>query len=97
MTSGRPSKPKTHCAQGHEFTEENTSWKKHGVGKDGLPNVSRVCKQCRRDESRKRRERRYKEMRSSTPRRTTSQIIASGVFGKDCITLAEFRHYREKA
>ena len=36
----------THCKQGHEYTEENTYWRK---SPSGFP--ARACKQCRRESS----------------------------------------------
>lgn len=41
-------KAQTHCNRGHEFTEENTRWKKCGEG--------RYCKQCKREVGAKRRQ-----------------------------------------
>jgi hypothetical protein len=39
-TNGNPQKEKTHCDNGHEFTEENTAYTKAGY---------RHCRQCSRD------------------------------------------------
>lgn len=36
---GRFNRTKTHCAKGHEYTTENTEWRRNGT--------SRVCKECR--------------------------------------------------
>ncbi|MCZ4505940.1 NUMOD4 motif-containing HNH endonuclease [Rhodococcus ruber] len=43
---------KTHCAQGHEYTPENTYWRKYTYG--------RSCKTCQNIRNRKRRERNIK-------------------------------------
>lgn len=44
-TPGHPSQvnaAKTHCSNGHEFTEENTYWRQDRPG-------SRLCKECRKE------------------------------------------------
>ncbi len=42
---------KTHCPQGHEYTPENTRWSKNPTHGGKM----RGCKQCHRDQSKKRR------------------------------------------
>lgn len=62
----RSRRPRTHCTQGHEMTEENTIIyeRKHG-------RIERICRECKlarqRDEYRKRLE------RNGTPRRRHSR------------------------
>jgi HNH endonuclease len=37
---------KTHCKNGHEYTEENTIWRKADPGNRHRPNGSRGCRTC---------------------------------------------------
>lgn len=59
---------KTHCKNGHEFTEENTYWRKNRATKSGR---SRQCKQCGRDRARARQE--------ALPRRTELTVPLRGL------------------
>jgi len=38
---------KTHCPQGHEYTEENTSWETRSEGRLGRVRKCRICKRKR--------------------------------------------------
>lgn len=48
--SGVFSREKTHCIEGHEFTDENTHWQRRKSRNPKFPDrKTRVCKQCRRE------------------------------------------------
>lgn len=50
---GNPNKNKTHCKNGHEFTDENTYVDKNG---------SRYCRECKREWSKKYREKKKRKL-----------------------------------
>jgi len=71
--------------------------KNRGNGK-----FNRECRTCNTERVRTKRDyvrqsNRAKNEPKPTPsnRKSTSEIIRSGVFGKDCMTLAEYRLYRD--
>lgn len=51
---GKNSRDITHCSQGHEFTEENTSWVNRKSQNPEWPSTKRrVCKICARESRRR--------------------------------------------
>lgn len=46
---------KSHCPQGHAYTTENTYWQPHRTAT--RPRINRVCRQCRSEKDRARKER----------------------------------------
>lgn len=78
---------KSVCKNGHKMTEDNTRVRPRGNGR-----FTYECRACNRERARNRRCQGGTGYIPSTGR--TAAKIRAGVFGKDCITLAEYKLYR---
>lgn len=79
---------KSVCKNGHKMTPDNTRIRPR---KNGTINYE--CRQCNRERAAERRVRGLNGAYVPSAGRTAAKI-RSGVFGKDCITLAEYKLYR---
>lgn len=79
---------KSVCKNGHKMTVENTRIRPRKSGK-----ITYECRACNRERAANRRRGNTASGYIPSTGRTAAKI-RSGVFGKDCITMAEYKLYR---